>query len=89
MGRFKGSDGILETRLGDTASDELLRDKNRVFSFKIAIRSVGLEPPVTCPWPPIPIQTLADNIGAKINALVDRGAPEALLTSDSSPKRDC
>ncbi len=60
---------------GDTVSFELLRDKNRVFSFQIAVRSIELEPPVASPWPPILIETLADNIGAKMNALVDRGAP--------------
>ena len=62
-------------RFGDTVSFELLRDKRRVFSFQIAIRSVELEPPVPSPWPPILIETLADNIGAMMNALVDRGAP--------------
>ena len=60
---------------GDTMSFELLRDKKRVFSFQIAVRSVELEPPIPSPWPPIVIETLADNIGAKMNALVDRGAP--------------
>jgi hypothetical protein len=60
---------------GDTASFEFIRDKRRVFSFQIAVRSVELEPPVASPWPPVLIETLADNVGAKMNALVDRGAP--------------
>jgi hypothetical protein len=60
---------------GDTTSFELSRDRKRVFSFQIALRSVELEPPITSPWPPILIETLRDNIGAKMNALVDRGAP--------------
>lgn len=60
---------------GDTSSFELLREKSRLFSFQIAIRSVELQPPVLSPWPPILIETLADNIGAKMNALVGRGAP--------------
>src|SRR5205085_6108341 len=30
-------------------------------------------------WPPIQIETLADNIGSKMNALVDRGAPRDFL----------
>jgi hypothetical protein len=67
--------GFAKRVFGDTISFELLRDKKRVFSFQIALRSVELEPPIASPWPPILIETLADNIGAKMNALVDRGAP--------------
>ena len=70
-------EGLNYTRriFGDTASFELLRDQKRIFSFQIAVRSVELEPPVASPWPPILIETLADNVGAKMNALVDQGAP--------------
>lgn len=71
------ADGLyfVQRSFGDTASFELLREGKRVFSFQIAVRSVELEPPTDSPWPPILIETLADNIGAKMNALVDRGAP--------------
>jgi hypothetical protein len=67
--------GFAKRVFGDTMSFELLREKKRVFSFQIAVRSVELEPPIQSPWPPVLIETLADNIGAKMNALVDRGAP--------------
>jgi hypothetical protein len=66
---------LQEKKFGETVSFECLRDRRRVFSFQIALRSVELEPAVLSPWPPILIETLADNAGAKMNALVDRGAP--------------
>lgn len=48
---------------------------NRVFSFQIALRDITLEQPLPSPWSPIQIETLRDNIGSKMNALVLRGAP--------------
>jgi len=60
---------------GDTQSFELLKDGVKIFSFQIAVRSVELEPPVASPWAPILIETLSDNVGAKMNALVNRGSP--------------
>jgi hypothetical protein len=77
MRELAQADGLtfVQRSFGDTVSFELLREGKRVFSFQIAVRSVELEPPTTSPWPPILIETLADNIGAKMNALVDRGAP--------------
>lgn len=62
-------------RFGDTESWELLREGNKVFSFQIAQRTLQLEPYVTSPWPPIRIESLADNVASKMNALVQRGAP--------------
>jgi len=67
--------GFEKRKFGDTVSFELLRDGRRVFSFQIAVRSVELEPPLISPWPPVLIETLADNVGAKMNALVERGDP--------------
>lgn len=61
---------------GETQSWELRRPGERkTFSFQIAIRSQTLEPPTASPWPPIAIETLADNVAAKMQALVNRGAP--------------
>jgi hypothetical protein len=39
------------------------------------VLSVELDEPVASPWGRIPIETLDDNVGAKMNALVARGAP--------------
>lgn len=66
---------VRERRFGETISWELLKDDRKVLSFQIAIRSVELEAPVPSAWSPILIESLADNVGAKMNALVDRGAP--------------
>jgi len=66
---------LKERRFGETISFELFRAGRKNFSFQIAARSVELEPPLTSAWPPIGLETLNDNIGAKMNALVDRGSP--------------
>ena len=60
---------------GETQSYELQDAGQTVFSFQIAVRSVSLEPPRPSVWPPVQIETLLDNLGAKMNALVGRGAP--------------
>lgn len=70
---------LRERRFGDTLSFELCRDDNKAFSFQIALRSVEIEPPVASAWPPLLIETLRDNVGSKMNALVDRGAPRDFL----------
>lgn len=61
----------------EVASIEFHKDGKPVFSFQIAARGVELFPPLTdrSPWSPIPIEELEDNIAAKMNALVSRGAP--------------
>lgn len=64
-----------ERQFGETVSFELSREKSKVFSFQIAVRSVELEAPQLSNWPPILIETLVDNVASKMNALVDRGAP--------------
>lgn len=70
---------LSERRFGDTLSFELLSGGKKRFSFQIAVRSVTLEDPVTSAWPPLLIETLYDNAGSKMNALVNRGAPRDLL----------
>ncbi len=70
---------VRERRFGETISFEMHREGKKRFSFQIAVRSVELEPPVPSPWPPILLETLHDNIGAKMNALVQRGAARDFL----------
>lgn len=70
---------LSERRFGDTLSFELATAGVRRFSFQIALRSVAIEEPQPSAWPPILIETLADNVGAKMNALVNRGAPRDFL----------
>lgn len=75
----------------EVISLELRKGHKAVFTFQIAPRTVELERPIGrrgSPWSPIPIETLADNVGAKMNALVNRGAPRdfvdiyTVVTSD-------
>jgi hypothetical protein len=70
---------LQERRFGDTQSFELLREGQRRFSFQIAARAITLEESRESAWPPLRIETLTDNIGAKMNALVNRGAPRDFL----------
>lgn len=60
---------------GDVLSLDLQRENKVIFSFQIASRAIELEPSLESSWPPLRIETLADNLGAKMNALVNRGAP--------------
>jgi hypothetical protein len=62
-------------RFGDTESWEWLRAEAKIFSFQIASRTLRLDPSVPSPWPPLLIETFADNVASKMNALVHRGAP--------------
>lgn len=64
---------------GETQSYELQQAGQTVFSFQIAVRSVSLEASRESAWPPVQIETLIDNLGAKMNALVGRGAPRDFL----------
>lgn len=66
---------LKERKFGETVSFELVEGGRKGFSFQIAARSVALEEPEVSPWPPVLIETLADNIASKMTALVDRGAP--------------
>ena len=60
-------------------SFDLRRGPEKVFSFQIALRDVALESPLPTEWHPVRIETFADNVGAKMNALVQRGAPRDFL----------
>ena len=64
-----------ERKWGDTLSLELRRGSRKIFSFQISIRDVELEPPQEAEWSPVKIEAFRDNLGAKMNALVERGAP--------------
>ena len=66
---------LQERRFGDTVSFELAGEGPQRFSFQIAVRSIQLEEAVPSAWPPLRVETLADNVGGKMNALVNRGAP--------------
>lgn len=68
-----------EREWGETVSFDLLREGRRVFSFQVAVRTVELEPSTESPWFPIRLESLEDNIGAKMNALVQRGAARDFL----------
>jgi hypothetical protein len=70
---------LVERAWGETVSFELADDERKVFSFQIALRSLELEPPEPSQWQPILIESLADNVGSKMNALVQRGAARDFL----------
>ena len=60
---------------GDTQSFELVQENQKVFTVQIALRSVALDEPLPSAWAPVWIETFRDNLGAKMNAPVGRGAP--------------
>ena len=64
-----------ERNWGDTLSLELRRGSRKTFSFQISVRDVELESPCEAEWSPVKIEAFRDNLGAKMNALVERGAP--------------
>jgi hypothetical protein len=70
---------LRERHFGDTLSFELVHEGQQRFSFQIAVRSIALEEALPSAWPPLRIETLHDNVGAKMNALVNRGAPRDFL----------
>jgi hypothetical protein len=73
-------DLTLEVRSSrDTSSYELKRGTRKTFSFQIALRDVQLDAPLASAWHPVQIETLRDNIGARMNALVNRGAPRDFI----------
>ena len=61
-----------ERRFGETMSFEIGQPDGRRMSFQIAVRDVALDAPQASPWAPILIETLRDNLGSKMNALVSR-----------------
>lgn len=70
---------LSERSSSTTLSLELKQGRETVFSVQIAARDIELDPPIVSPYPPIQIETLRDNIGAKMNALVNRGAPRDFI----------
>jgi hypothetical protein len=64
---------------GDVVSVELSQDGRTVFSFQIATRTLRLEEPVSAGWINVPLDSLADLVASKMNALVERGAPRDFL----------
>jgi hypothetical protein len=66
---------VRERAWGETISLEAFDGSNKAFSFQVAVRSVGIDPPVPSPWGRFSIETLDDNIASKMMALVSRGAP--------------
>lgn len=72
---------ISHRRWSQTDSYEFRRPDSRKkqFSFQISVRDVTLDPPVPSSWPPVRLETLRDNIGSKMNALVERGAARDFL----------
>lgn len=64
---------------GETESYELRKGTTKVFSVQIAPRTVELDQPLESEWKPVKIESLRDNLAAKMNALVNRGAPRDYL----------
>lgn len=64
---------------GDVISVELSQDGKTVFSFQIAARTLRLEEPVLAGWIQVPLDSLADLVASKMNALVERGTPRDFL----------
>lgn len=64
---------------GETESLELLRGSQKQFSFQISRRTLNLDTALPAAWQPLWIETLRDNAGSKMTALVQRGAPRDFL----------
>jgi len=64
---------------GDVVSVELSQDGKTVFSFQIAARTVRLEESILAGWIDVPLDSLADLLASKMNALVERGTPRDFL----------
>jgi hypothetical protein len=64
-----------ERAWADTVSLEAWDGTRKALSFQVAERTVELEAPTHGLWGYVGIESLDDNIGAKMNALVSRGAP--------------
>lgn len=81
MQEVAGAHGLrfAQREWGETLSFELADERRKIFTFQIAVRSRELEPPRKSAWPPLLVESLADNVGSKMNALVQRGAPRDFL----------
>jgi len=69
----------LERGWEETRSSEWRSGSNKVFSFQVSRRTVNLDPSLASAWSPVRIETFRDNLAAKMNALVVRGAPRDIL----------
>jgi hypothetical protein len=66
-------------RFNDVISLELIADsQKKVYSVQVAKRDRYLDSPVLSEWN-VPIETLRDNIGSKMKALINRGTPRDFL----------
>jgi hypothetical protein len=79
MSRQNPQATILRQRWGDVDSVKILENDQAVFSFQIADRSVQLQPYQESGWGRLLIESLTDNVGSKMCALVERGAPRDFL----------
>lgn len=73
---------------GETQSYALQRAGRTVFSFQIAARTRSLDEALVSAWSPVRIETLRDNLGSKMNALVARGAPRDFLDVDQVVRKN-
>ena len=64
---------------GDVVSVELSQEGKTVFSFQIADRTLRLEESILAGWIEVPLDSLADLVASKMNALVERGTPRDFL----------
>lgn len=67
-----------ERQWNETRSAELRAASRKAFSFQVSVRDIMLDAPVASAWQPVLIESFRDNLGAKMNALVGRGAPRDL-----------
>lgn len=58
---------------------DLKQHDKTVFAFQIARKTRRLEPSVASPWGHLRLETLRENLGNKMTALVQRGAPRDML----------
>ena len=64
---------------GDVVSVELSQEGKTVFRFQIANRTLRLEESILAGWIEVPLDSLADLVASKMNALVERGTPRDFL----------
>ena len=75
LARLNPAAEILAENWGDVDSLKIIEGGRAVFSFQIADRAVQMEPYIESGWGGVRIETLRDNLGSKMCALVERGAP--------------
>ena len=78
-----------EREFGDTRSLELRRGKKKTFSFQVSRRDIELDPPRAAEWSPLWIETFRENLAAKMNALVNRGAPRDFTDIATACRAGC